>query len=249
MVFGKQLRSKMEKIFSSSPQDPDVLDDPPPPYVLPPEFAAAGIKEDDLAILKDYDTVLIVDDSGSMEPLWSQACRALSALAVVASRYDKNGIDIHFLNHEKAGERIKSDHEVALLFNEVAPCGPTPLGECLERVTHQMLKDLDKGKPHKTNFLVITDGRATDDAEGAIVHIAKRLEKANATLSQLGIQFIQIGSDSQARTFLEKLDNDLKEKYSIRDMVDTEPYTTGELTAARLTKLLLGGINRKVDKS
>ena len=33
---------------------------------------------------------------------------------------------------------------------------------------------------------------------------------------QLGIQFIQIGSDSQARTFLEQLDNDLKEKHSIR---------------------------------
>jgi len=33
---------------------------------------------------------------------------------------------------------------------------------------------------------------------------------------QLGIQFIQIGSDSQARSFLEQLDNDLKEKHSIR---------------------------------
>jgi hypothetical protein len=33
---------------------------------------------------------------------------------------------------------------------------------------------------------------------------------------QLGLQFIQIGSDSQARSYLEKLDNDLKEKYSIR---------------------------------
>ena len=33
---------------------------------------------------------------------------------------------------------------------------------------------------------------------------------------QLGIQFIQIGSDTQARLFLEKLDNDLKEQHSIR---------------------------------
>jgi len=33
---------------------------------------------------------------------------------------------------------------------------------------------------------------------------------------QLGIQFIQIGSDSQARSFLEQLDNDLNEKHSIR---------------------------------
>jgi len=72
MVFGKQLRSKMEKMFSSSPQDREVTDDPPPPYILPPEFVQVGIKEDDLEILRDYDTVIIVDDSGSMEPLWNQ---------------------------------------------------------------------------------------------------------------------------------------------------------------------------------
>lgn len=34
-----------------------------------------------------------------------------------------------------------------------------------------------------------------------------------------------------------------------QDMVDTEPFSNGEVTAARLTKLLLGGINRKIDKS
>jgi len=220
MVFGKQFRSKMEKVFSSSPQDPEVINDPPPPYVLPTEFVDAGIKEDELEILKDYDTVIIVDDSGSMEPLWGQACRALAALAVVASKYDKNGIDIHFLNHRHSGEHLKSELEVAQLFNNVSPSGPTPIGECLERVTHKTLKDLDKGKtPKKTNYVVITDGRATDDAEDSIVQIARRLDKAGATLSQLGIQFIQIGSDGQARTFLEKLDNDLKEKHKIRDMV------------------------------
>jgi len=60
----------MEKMFSSTPQDPEVLDDPPPPY--PEEFQAAGIKEDDMLILRDYDTVIILDDSGSMEHLWTQ---------------------------------------------------------------------------------------------------------------------------------------------------------------------------------
>ena len=93
-------------------------------------------------------------------------------------------------------------------------------------------------------------------------------EDRSRTYIQLGIQFIQIGSDSQARVFLEKLDNDLKEKHSIRvrviqsavfasrlttrafqDMVDTEPYNPTEVTGARLAKLLLGGINRKIDRS
>jgi len=248
----KGFRSKMEKMFSSTTDRgvPEESDDPPPPYSLPPEFVEAGIKEDDLAILKDYDTVIILDDSGSMIPLWTQACRALGILAEVAARYDTNGIDIHFLNHHRVGERLKSQHEVEHLFAGVSPAGPTPLGECLERVSRRLLRDVDKGNScKKANYLVITDGRPTDDAEDAIVHIAKRLDKAYAPLSQLGFQFIQIGSDENAKAFLEKLDNDLKEKHSIRDMVDTEPYTGAELTAPRLIKLLLGGINRKVDRS
>jgi Mg-chelatase subunit ChlD len=249
MVFGKGFRAKFEKVFSSSSQDPKVSNDPPPPY-LPEEFRQAGIKEDELEALRNYDTVIILDDSGSMEPLWHQASRALSTLAVVASKYDKDGIDIHFLNNTKAGEHVKSEEEVIELFREVTPAGPTPLGECLERVTERLLKDLDKGKSRKkTNYLIITDGQPTDDAESAIVQIAKRLDKAGATLTQLGMQFIQIGTNEGARKYLVKLDNDLKEKHEIRDMVDTEPFTNGELTATRLTKLLLGGINRKIDKS
>jgi hypothetical protein len=72
MVFGKGFRSKMEKMFSSSTQDREITEEPPPPYALPQDFVQAGIAEDDLEILKDYDTVIIVDDSGSMDPLWNQ---------------------------------------------------------------------------------------------------------------------------------------------------------------------------------
>ena len=72
----------MEKMFSSSPQDPEVTNDPPPPYVLPSDFVEAGIKENELEVLKDYDTVIIVDDSGSMEPLWGQVQHSLSSPSV-----------------------------------------------------------------------------------------------------------------------------------------------------------------------
>ena len=41
----------------------------------------------------------------------------------------------------------------------------------------------------------------------------------------------------------------LSDKGFFKDMIDTEPYSGGEVTAARLIKLLLGGINRKVDRS
>ena len=80
MGFGKGFFSKVEKAFSSPSKDPEVVSDPPPPYVLPQEFIDAGIKEDDLEILRDYDTVIIVDDSGSMQPLWEQVSDTFSPL-------------------------------------------------------------------------------------------------------------------------------------------------------------------------
>lgn len=79
-------------------------------------------------LLRKYDTVLIVDDSGSMgyseggpgtPSRWdevfvfqvvsllllnqSQAKEALATLAGIAGAYDADGIDIHFLNSRAKG--------------------------------------------------------------------------------------------------------------------------------------------------
>lgn len=217
---------------------------------LPEEFRDAGIEENQLQVLKDYDTFIILDDSESMLHLWKEACRALSTLAAVASQYDTDGIEIRFLNSPMGGNHLKSAKDVKRLFESVSPSGRTPIGACLRDATWGLLANIEKGNPHKkTNYLVITDGMPTDDVEGTIVNIAKRLDQAGAPLSQLGIQFIQIGTSDSARGFLESLDNDLKAKHAIRDMVDTEQYSDGPVTGSRLTKLLLGGINRKIDKA
>lgn len=73
----KSLHSKAKK--SPSPcRESSITWDPPPPYVLPKGDTTAKIKENDLEILRDYDTVIIVDDSGSMDPLWGQVSGASS---------------------------------------------------------------------------------------------------------------------------------------------------------------------------
>jgi hypothetical protein len=68
-----------------------------------------------------------------------------------------------------------------------------------------------------------------------------------APLKQLGLQFVQVGNDAEAAKALRKLDEDLQ---GVRDMVDTTPFTqlkNGQLTADILIKMLIGGINRKID--
>jgi len=59
---------------------------------------------------------------------------------------------------------------------------------------------------------------------------------------------VQIGNDPEATEALKELDDELSSKHNIRDMVDTTLYTGQRLTAELLGKILLGGVNRRVDK-
>jgi hypothetical protein len=91
--------------------------------------------EDALEILRKYDTVILVDDSGSMtlpgskkgRTRWNevnqdmtalihhslficQAGEALETLAEAAQQYDGDGIDIYFLNNKTESLNIKVRH-------------------------------------------------------------------------------------------------------------------------------------------
>lgn len=86
-----------------------------------------------------------------------------------------------------------------------------------------------------------------DDPESVIVAAARRLDAGHFPVSQVGIQFVQIGDDPEATAALQELDDELARTHGVRDIVDTTPYR-GTVTAETVAKILLGGINRRVDK-
>jgi hypothetical protein len=88
----------------------------------------------------------------------------------------------------------------------------------------------------------------TDDPESVLIACAKRLDKGDFPLSQVGVQFLQIGDDVEAREALQELDDGLAAAHGIRDMVDTVPFGGEEMTAGLIIKTLLGGINRRLDR-
>lgn len=129
---------------------------PPPPYqgisddkdplrvINAPMVATErknSISEDALEMLRKYDILVLVDDSGSMSydghRSWnevtfchtpranhllnhfSQARAALSALAEKAGKYDTDGIDVCFLNSKRAGERLKASLRLYLYMKYV----------------------------------------------------------------------------------------------------------------------------------
>ncbi|ESK89368.1 von willebrand factor [Moniliophthora roreri MCA 2997] len=211
--------------------------------------------DDMLETLRKYDTVIIVDDSSSMiGARWAEAASALSALADLAGQFDADGIDIHFLNDDRVGKNMTKREAVEDLFNQIRPRGVTPIGERLEDLLRDYLEKLeaayDSGnlksiKP--VNFVVLTDGAPTDDPESVIVQAARRLDAKHFPLSQVGIQFVQIGKSAGAARYLRELDDNLVSQYHIRDIVDTTKYIGKDLSADALVKILLGGINRRVD--
>ncbi|KAF9226894.1 hypothetical protein BS17DRAFT_776296 [Gyrodon lividus] len=215
-----------------------------------------------LDILRQYDTVIIMDDSGSMlqDHRWKEACEALSGLAQTAATYDRDGIDIHFLNHDNYAIGVKDSATVRQLFQHVQPHGPTPIAHKLELLVGDYINKLEKATRRKhrrdpltlnqiksINFIVITDGAPTDEPLDSILALARRLDSGNYPLTQVGLQFVQIGNDEDATEFLRQLDDDVSNSHGVRDMVDTTPYLGIAFTAEMLIKILLGGINRRVD--
>ena len=227
-----------------------------------PQQRAVRSAEDPYELLQRFDTVFIVDDSGSMKEHWSATRNALETVATVALKHDRDGVDIHFMNNPRYDAwNVKSATHVRQLFNQVRPSGVTPTGQCLDEILRDYLdryisskipgpdgQQQPKIKP--LNIVVITDGEPTDDVESVIVSVARKLERLNAPLHQVGIQFLQIGDGVEAREALEELDDALAGIFDIRDMVDTTQFVKeGEqITGKLLLKALLGGVNRIWDR-
>ncbi|OCF73277.1 hypothetical protein I204_06508 [Kwoniella mangroviensis CBS 8886] len=221
-------------------------------------------KEDALEMLKDFDTVFLVDDSTSMAgDRWSEARQALMEVAEIAARYDENGVDIYFLNSKRVGKELRAAHEVEDLFRGLEPKGATPTGMRLESILREYMARLERSRPTSPtlngggssdasvkpmNLIIVTDGAPTDDPESVIISIAKRLDRGEYPLSQVGVQFLQIGNDSEAREALQELDDGLSAAHGVRDIVDTVLYDGEGMSAGLIIKTLLGGINRRLDR-
>ncbi|WVF68472.1 hypothetical protein IAT40_003239 [Kwoniella sp. CBS 6097] len=237
-----------------------------PPPSLPPRpnsFVPPRGKEDALEMLREFDTVFLVDDSTSMAgERWSQARQALMEVAEIAARYDENGVDIYFLNSKRVGKELKAAHEVEDLFRGLEPKGATPTGIRLEAILRDYMSRLERSTMASPggsapgeeqgikamNLIVVTDGAPTDDPESVLIACAKRLDKGEYPLSQVGVQFLQIGDDIEAREALQELDDGLSSAHGVRDIVDTVLYTGEDMSAGLIIKTLLGGINRRLDR-
>ncbi|KAK6346331.1 hypothetical protein TWF730_010657 [Orbilia blumenaviensis] len=237
------------------PQPQPPMHSTPNPLINPGTLPLPSLNpgaDDPYTFLRDFDTVVVVDDSGSMSGgRWNQTAAALSAVVPIITYYDSDGIDIYFLNapDRPHNHNIKTPAQVMEIFSTVKPQGSTPTGRALKRILEPHMEKFERN-PNRVkplNIIVITDGVPTDDVESHIVKYARKLDRLDADLTQVGIQFFQIGSDPEATVALRELDDALGEMRDIRDMVDTVPWT-GSLEGERMLKVVLGAVNKRLDR-
>lgn len=122
-----------------SPSSPPQPSSPPPAYSPP--------LDDPYAFLSDFDTIFLIDDSGSMAGRsWKEVSFALKSITPICVTHDPDGIDIYFLNQpdQERFKRIKSVREVERIFEEVRPGGGTRTGGRLNDILGVYVKRIEE---------------------------------------------------------------------------------------------------------
>ncbi|KAK7755775.1 hypothetical protein SLS62_002060 [Diatrype stigma] len=239
-----------------------------PEYTITKEMVGESLN--DPTFLSHFDTVFLIDDSTSMQEndgqggftRWNETREALGSVAPICVKYDKDGVDIHFLNDRRVCKNITSEKEVIEVFEAVKPVGyATPLGSRLEYLLCDYLNEYRKNTAIKPiNIIVITDGIPSPWPEmnvgeriGKMVHRLLEINKG-AQKCQFGIQFFQVGMDEAATEFLKKLDNGREHVPPGWDVIDTATFPQGDseckprLTYSEILKVVLGAVNKRLDE-
>ncbi|KAF7186429.1 hypothetical protein HII31_12225 [Pseudocercospora fuligena] len=248
------------------------VNDAPPAYSAAPNAAPAvqapsisvsapadQVADDPYAFLTSFDTIFLIDDSGSMAGgRWRETAQALETITPICTQHDADGIDIFFLNTRESSfhRNVTSASTVREIFQTVRPGGGTPTGQRLNQILKPYLRRYeaspDTVKP--INIICITDGEPSDDVESPLIQAAKKLDKLDAPAWQVGVQFFQVGRDEEAKRHLKQLDDELAEiagDDELRDIVDTVPFMGAEgtfLTGDGILKVVLGAVNRRLDR-
>lgn len=117
---------------------------------------AAATATGALELLRAYDTVFLVDDSGALaNENWEAASHLLCSLVELAPE----GLDVYFLNSKRIGKALKERIDVEELFAGLVPREGKKMGERLEGMLTEYIDRLGREPGvRKLNLVVVTDG-------------------------------------------------------------------------------------------
>lgn len=218
--------------------------------------------QEDVDCLRDYEIILLCDDSGSMKSpseylsietntvvqlsRWDELKETVNVVVELGVLLDDSGVDVWFLNKSVPNKNIKTQQQVMELFNCV-PNGRTPLTRVLRKIMSEHTQ-----KPKL--ILIVTDGEPTDDnGNDDHVNFKKLLETRNAEHNRIGI--LACTTNEKNMEWLDDIDVNIKNIDVIDDYLSERDqilkvqgkdftYTHGD----HILKMLLGPILEKYDE-
>lgn len=188
---------------------------------------------------------------------WSTLIKRLGLLACAIKEFDDDGMDYVFMSEGKVHHSKDSQPIVSATQLQRSRCttktnASITLNGLFKDYVERYQKSLASGKgsfgknmlktwinkPCKPcTFYIFTDAvwQPHCRVSEPVVWMLKQL--ANAPRRQVGISFIQFGNDELGTRRLKFLDNGLKRKYQVPDVIDYE-YQDGNAL-----KMLLGSVN------
>ena len=217
-----------------------------------------------LQVLSTFKIVFIFDDSGSMNtqiedsPLNTGLIKAtrwdelkyFSKIAIdIASIFNENGTDIHFLNRPPARQVTHVD-QLASIFN-IKPAGYTPLGRVLQIVLNEN-SNVFLGE-NKLLVVVVTDGEPTDDYGRTATFEFQRILQSRH--KNVYTTIVSCTDDDDAMSYLNNWDRTIPRL----DVVDDFRNERAQIVRAQgqhfrfsfgdyIVKSLVGSIDQQLDK-
>ncbi len=179
-------------------------------------------------ILTEHDFIVVVDASGSMETedmsggrsRWAAMQESVVQMVRDVTKLDADGIGLVVFSGTSVDSFDNVDvNKLTEVFSTRKPRSSTPLAEALTAALKLA------GKSDKKDFIIVfTDG--VPDNEAAAAKVIREAANKQETDDALTILFVQVGYDTGAAKYLEKLDEQLTGcKF---DIVDTKTMAQAE---------------------
>jgi hypothetical protein len=172
------------------------------------------------------------------------------------AEYNKNGVDLHFLNETILYTGLCSETDVKQAFaaGRKSTWHGTPTGQRVHDILDAYISTLRYYRHlMPLNLLVITDGEATDEDTlyWAVKEHPARLIERGYPAHQLGIEFVQVGDSESATKSLVKLEEEVSRHHASfqRDIVGVTPANRiSEMNSDLLLAISVSGIDARMNE-
>ncbi|CAE7466719.1 unnamed protein product [Symbiodinium pilosum] len=227
------------------------------------QFEVTIAEANDLVVLEDYEIILILDDSGSMNmsalpagqrslleekvSRWEELKHTVHLLIDLACCFDKSGLDIFFLNRgELEGVQGSADPRLTAAFADKA-AGTTPLTETLRLVAAKVAGE------RPILLMIFTDGEPNGGSKLFEAELTKLITK-KSTNGTFKVQIMACTDDEDAVGYLNVIDKkfeavDVTDDYysEKQEVLVNAKKRTAFTRGDWLLKAMLGPVSNKFD--